>query len=338
MEKQNAKQYPKIYYARHMVAGNAAYDNEVVYLSADTIKAMMPSFVGKPLYVHHVDDVDLKNLQETSHGYVLETFYNDLDGWIWSKFLAVDDIAHQAIANNWSVSNAYLPLESGAGGTYLNVPYDREILKASFTHLAIVPNPRYEDACIMTPDEYKIYCESKKKQLAELQNSKTEKKEGTFMKFFKREKVEVSVVDANTLIEIQNSNGEIEEVSVQHMMDALKNAKKNEDEKANMKALINVDGEEMTVEELSNRYAKLNKKKNEADQDAEKENAEAEDDAEKENAEDEEKENAEDDAEKEKTNAKARNFEQLKNAHNTGGVRVVDLAINQIERGKAYYG
>ena len=133
-EIKNASQFPKVFYARHMQDGLAGYDTETILVDNDTTKEMMPSFSGKPLYVYHVDKEDhLDNLKEDSHGYVLENFLNPLDGWVWAKFLAVDDLAFKAINDGWGVSNAYKPLEWGAGGSHNGCDYDRKITAAEFT-------------------------------------------------------------------------------------------------------------------------------------------------------------------------------------------------------------
>ena len=337
-EIKNAGQYPKIFYARHMQDGLAGYASETILVDNDTVKAMMPTFAGKPLYVHHVSKEDHKeNLKEDSHGYVLETFISPLDNWVWSKFLAVDDLAFTAINNGWGVSNAYIPLEWGSGGSHNGCDYDRKITAGEFTHLALVPNPRYEESIVLGEEEYKKYCETKKAQLSELQNSKDQKK-GSVMKLFKREKKEVSVIDADTLIEIKNDDGTTSEVAIQEMIKELTNAKKNEadkdEEKVNMDMEVDVDGEKMTVAELSNRYSTMQTKKNAADED-EKENKEEDekDNADDKDAED-EKEN-EDDKKEEKKNS---HFEELQNAGN-GNTKPYKpyLKIDGLAVGKAKY-
>ncbi len=350
-EKQNARQMPKMFYARHMKDGICGYDEEVLLVDTDAIKKMMPSFVGKPLYVMHVDEVNMATLKEDAHGYVLDTFYNEMDGWVWSKFLAVDDIAFDAIAKNWAVSNAYVPTETAAGGTKHNCPYDREVINAEYTHLAIVPNPRYEDACIMTPEEFKAYQEGKQKNLNELQNSKDTKQKGKrIMKLFKRTKVETDQIDNDTLVEIQNDDGTTSEVSIADMVGAVTNEKKmNKD----YDMMVNVDGDEMSVKELMNRYKKMNKK-NRMDGDKEKMNKDYDDkekmnrdydDMERMNEEDDEKSNEDDKDEMDMMNKKKGkknskdHYGDLQAAHlkNSKGVPI-DTGLDQVNRGQARYG
>ncbi len=346
-ELKNASSYPAIYYAKHMETGLAGYENETILIDGDNLKNMIPSFVSKPVFVHHVDGVELATLKEDAHGYVIESFYNELDGWLWVKMLLTDDIAKQAVANGWSVSNAYLPTEWGAGGTHHNVPYDRKIVNGEFTHLAIVPNPRYEEAAILSPEEYKTYQESKRNRLAELQNSKPDKK-GSDMtdakplfSFFKKSKQEVkaSEIDNDTLVEIKNSKGESEEVTLGAMVAAVLNAKKNESieeavkeegEKVNLSATIRVGDEDMTVGDLMNAYCEMkNTMKNEADKKAAEE------------AEKEEKENEspEEDGEEELTNSKPDHFNELKNARSNfkPEVKTIELSVDQLARGKSRY-
>ena len=137
----NAKQFPKCFYAKHMETGLAGYETETILIDTDNLKTMIPTFVGKPVYVRH-QEVDLDTMKDKACGYVTDSFYNELDGWLWVKILITDDDGFLAIANGWSVSNAYVPTEWGAGGTHHNCPYDRKIIGGEFTHLAIVPDPR----------------------------------------------------------------------------------------------------------------------------------------------------------------------------------------------------
>ena len=337
-EVKNASQFPEIFYARHMESGLAEYDGEKILVSTDAIKNMMPSFKGKPLYVFHKTKADhLEDLKQEAHGYVLDTFYNEVDGWVWSKVLVIDDVAHEAIAKGWAVSNSYIPTEYGNGGTHHGCEYGQEIINGEYTHLAIVPNPRYEGACIMSETDYKIYCESKEAHLKELQNSTNSTKETGKMKFFKREKKEVTEIDAETLVEITNDDGTVSEVSVQDMITAeteRQNAKKNEaddKEKVNDDSEIDVNGETMTVGELKNRYAAGKK-----NADEEKDNTSDEDD--KKNADkDEEKDNEDDKDEKKNSNDKD-HFKELSNAHRVTGTPAKPyMKIDGLATGKAKY-
>ncbi len=345
-EKINARGFPKTYYARHMESGLCGYENEKILVDADAMKAMCPSFQGKPVYVGH-QKVNVDNIQAEADGYVTECFYNPLDGWLWAKMLVVSDKANDAIGRGWAVSNAYIPQEFSSGGQHHNVDFNRKIVNAMFTHLAIVPDPRYEGASIMTPEQYKSYCADKQAQLDELQNNKGKSKM-SFKRFFKKTEEEIKTVDGLTddaMVELQNGKS----VSLKTLIDdhvaaeaaeaaaALENAKtkKNSDkdkEKEDDEDFLNSDtevdvgGKKMKVGELANRYMNRQKKNSEDEEKAKKEK--------------EEKENAEDDKKKEEDEKKnAKHFDELKNARTKAAAPVVvDTSIDQVQRGKDLYG
>jgi hypothetical protein len=311
LEMRNEKEFPTMYYTRHIQAGVVKYKNEMVLVENDTLKKMMPNMIGIPVFVDH-QDVDLENLKAQSDGYVTESFYNEKDGWFWAKFIAVTDKAKEAIKNGWRVSNDYFVIDSKGGGSWHNVDYDREILDGEYSHLAIVDNPRYEEARIMTCDEFKKYNLDLENELKELKNSKeaTILKTGgsKIMKFFTKKKEEVNNIDE---ISVELSNGK--EMTVTEMVNAMEESKKeeekkNSDSKVDENTKVNVCGSDMTLKELKNKYEDMmNKKKNE-DEKAEKEKADKEA---------EEKKNADDAAakkkeEEEKKNSK--NFDEMKNA------------------------
>lgn len=349
-EIKNARDYPKVFYARHMESGLCGYENENILVDADAMKRMAPSFAGKPVYVQH-QDVNLDKIKHEADGYVADCFYNELDGWLWSKIIVVSDEGNDAVGKGWKVSNAYVPLEWGGAGSHHNVDFKRKIVNAGFTHLAIVPDPRYENAEIYTPDQYKSYCETKRIELDELRNSKGKNKMA--FKFFKNKKEEVQhdQVDDDTMVELQNGKS----ISVKDLNAALaaadadpaaaklaadikryeelqnkkskskKNAEGQEEEekveedgeeKINAEDECTYKGKSMKVGDLANRM-----KKNSETDDEKKER--------------EEKENAE--SEEEKKNA--RHFEELKNARNrTAEIIPVDLDVDQLARGQSRYG
>lgn len=360
-EKSNASQFPRIYYARHMQPGVAKYEDETILVDTDAIKNMLPSAIGKPVYIHH-QDVDLANLKEEAAGYITEAFYNELDGWGWFKILGIDDQLHKAVDRHWSVSNAYRPTRMGSGGTKNNCVYDREILGGEFTHLAIVPNPRYESACIMTPEKFKAYQDQKRHELDELKNSKAQKLKGKIMfKFFKNTREEVSELDGETLVDIAGETVALSEIINEVVEDRKakaaaakaaekKNAKtkkneKKEDEKENdedededmMNKSVDCGGEKMNVGDLVNAYKTLRDEKENAKSKTKKN----EDEEKREKKEDDEEEDEMENAKAKKADGK-KNFDDLKNARNrktsADMVNVIDTAAAQIQRGIQRYG
>lgn len=167
--------FPKRYFARHIKEGPVHYlenGKDKLYLVKDeALKKMNATFEGKPIYIRHVDEVNMDTLKEDANGYVVKSFYNEFDGAWWAEIIA-DDEAQGYIEKGWAVSNAYLPTELGSGGVYHDINYDKEVKNGVYEHLAIVNNPRYEEAVIMTPEEYKDYNECRKAELEKLKNSK----------------------------------------------------------------------------------------------------------------------------------------------------------------------
>jgi hypothetical protein len=342
----NARDFPAIYYCRHMEPGLCGYEKEKILVDADAMKNMNPTFAGKPVYVGH-QKVDVSKIQEEADGYVVESFYNELDGWSWAKFIVVSDKGKDAIARGWAVSNAYIPSEFASGGQSHAIDFERKIVNANYTHLAIVPDPRYEGAKIFTPEQYKAYCADKKAHLDEMKNSKGATK--MFKRFFKSEQKEVTNandIDDNTMVELTNGKS----VSIKEMIETVElanaKAKKNEkDDKEDKKEQLNADtevdvaGEKMPLSQLMNKYAnaqKENEKRNadeaEAKEKKEKENKE------KKNAEDKEKKDKEKEDD-EKANAKT--FEEMKNAKGKtsgSGFVQVDTQMDGMARGQSRYG
>lgn len=257
---ENAKDFPSFVYCRHMQPGLVGYANERVLVDADAIKRMLPSLNGRPIYLNH-QDVDLATMKQKAAGYVVDAFYNELDGWGWAKLMLTDDEAKEAVKSGWRVSNAYVPTDWAGKGLNNNVEYDRAILNGKFTHLALVRDPRYEQAQIFTPEAFNAYQSEKRQQLSTLRNSKTEptgKERKMGLNFFTRKKEAVTAVDADTVVEITNDKGEVSEMAIGDMVKALENAKPaapapaaeapKADELANSK--VKVGDKEMTVAEL----------------------------------------------------------------------------------------
>jgi len=245
----NAKEEPKIFYCKHIAPGVCAYADETILIGEEALKEMDKTFAGKPIYVNH-QPVNLENLQEEADGYVAESFYLPEDGCHWAKMIIVSDKGQEAVRKGWKVSNAYVPDEFGVGGEWHNIPYNREIMKGHYTHLALVDNPRYEEAEVMTPEQFKMYKEEKRAQLKELENTKGEGK--TMFKLFK--KAEVTNSDDLSKVMVELSDGSAVSIgemvnSVEEKLKAeeLKDACHNEDV---LEKVVKVNGEDMKVSDL----------------------------------------------------------------------------------------
>lgn len=144
----NSKDWAKVYRASNFIEkGVCEYANERVYLSKETLLRACQSMKGRPVIIDHTTGITPENMQQYAVGYVVEADCSlDNSAALDCRFVVFDDEGKAVIAEGYSVSCAYKPKAFGPGGTWHNVPYDREIIDLEFTHLALVQNPRYEDA------------------------------------------------------------------------------------------------------------------------------------------------------------------------------------------------
>lgn len=292
----NEKEENKVYYCKHIAPGVCAYQDETIFIGEDTLKKMDKSFSGKPIFVNH-QTVNPETEKEDAVGYVVESFYLPEDGTHWAKLLIIDDKGHDAIKQGWKVSNAYKPTGFGVGGEWHNVPYNREVTDAYYTHLALVDNPRYEEAEIMSAEDFKKYKEAKKSQLEQLQNSKVENSKQGEKKMFKLwTKKEVTNSDDISKVMVELSDGSA--VSIGEMVNSVEKDLKEKEDKKNechnedelMEKVVKVNGEDMKVSDLVAAFEKKDKKNEE---DEEEDKAKDEEKKEEEKADKKNKKNAE---------------------------------------------
>lgn len=144
MEIQNSKDWAKVYRACGFIEkGVCEYADERVYLSEETLIKSLHTIKGRPVIIDHMTGITPENMNEHAVGYVVDY---EVQGACDCKFVIFDDEGKKVITDGYSVSCAYKPKSFGPGGTWHNVPYDREITDLEYTHLALVQNPRYEDA------------------------------------------------------------------------------------------------------------------------------------------------------------------------------------------------
>lgn len=367
----NAKGAGTIFYGMHFYPGVAEYAEPDkapfrVFLNEDTIRAMDPSFAGKPVFVMHVDGVEsnVDELRKEADGWVVESFYNSSDGKHWCKFIVVSEKGERAIKNGMRLSNCYAPISYGQGGLWNGVTYEKEIKGGEYEHLAIVPNPRYEESVILTPEEFKKYNADKVLELTRFANEKEPK---SMLKLFKRTKVENAIDLAEMCVVLPKSGKE-------YTLDKLVNEM---DEHITNKGygmahpdhMVDMgDGTKMTVKDMMGKHTEMKDALACAKQNAEEETQEGEVEVDREDTEESDIANDDEDGEDEKKekekdedmkkknkkkndadtavaaaaaakakakekadrvrNAKAENFEELE----------LDLGMDQVARGKARYG
>lgn len=374
----NATVPPKVYYGLHFYPGVAEYreagsEPYRIFINEKTIRDMGPTFQGKPVYVHHVDEVDLKDIHNAD-GFVVESFYNEADGKHWCKFLVVSDKGHQAISNGWKLSNAYLPKNFAQGGLWNGVEYQKEVTAGEYEHLAIVNDPRYQESIILSPEQFAVYNLEQAEILKSLRNSKTGEK--PMLSIFKKQKVENAKDFSEMSVVLPKSKKEMTLEAVVNEMDSHYVAEIGKDPKAPAMANgdhhVKVGEEEMKVNDLVSKYqaacneiAELKKPKNDdgdlddsdmdtldnADDDEEaKKKAlelaehEEEEILEKKKADKDKKENEDDGEKKAKKEEKQAFFNSLKNAEKDALAAAAKknsmpkTDFNKLQRGQDRYG
>lgn len=241
--------------------------------------------------------------------------------------------------------------ETSGGGRWHGVEYHAQVMNGEYEHLAIVPNPRYTESIILTPEQFREYNEQKKSELVRLANSQKESKGEKKMKFSFWEKKTV-----------QNAEGQ--NVDYSKIMVTLPESKvdlsieeciQNADKLMNMHGyasgdhMVKVGDSEMSVNDLSKAYcdmvAKNSKDEEEKKKAAEAKNGEGEEmeNADEEEVENESEEEVENEAE-EKPEVKKNsvgNIQKLRNADKNAVVKnemTVSLSTDKVDRGKSLYG
>lgn len=251
----------EIFYGLHFYSGLAQYQEGKdeayrVYLTEDTLRFMDPTFAGRPVFVLHVDEIetDLNVLRGEADGWVIESFYNEADGKHWAKFVVVSSKGKDAIGKGYKLSNCYVPKSLGPGGTWNGIDYQNEITEAIYEHLAIVPNPRYEESVIMNPDEFKKYNADKLDELKKLSNSKEEERKSEMkFSFFKRSKVENTADFDSMSVLLPKSSVEVRLAKLINDADE-EEMKKDKPKIAEPHHLVDCNGKTMTINDLVTKY------------------------------------------------------------------------------------
>lgn len=133
--------------ARFLQAGLVKYDFGVCLLKKETIDKFINTFVECPVIIDHKDDIASSDIVGT----IKNIWFSAEDGWFWCDGVITDEKAIKLIEDGYNVSCQYRITdysENAEGKLHNANPYDKEILEGVFEHLAIVENPRYEDAFI----------------------------------------------------------------------------------------------------------------------------------------------------------------------------------------------
>lgn len=254
----NAKEnlWAKTYQCRFIEPGLVNYPEHemLVLVRKPALDKMAQSFVGKPVIneIHkEVSPDSYKNGE--ADGVVTRVWFNQTDGWYWCEFLAWDPTTQKNCESKaYSVSCAYTISETGDGGQHNSVAFDGEVLNGQYTHLAIVANPRYEDA----GNPIRIIYNSKGGSLMNWKFWKDKEK-----------KVELTNLSEDSVVEIDGK-----EVKLKDLVDLHNKAEAAKPIKLGMDTVIEVNGNILSIEGLINAF----KKAHNADDDEEKKKKEKE--------------------------------------------------------------
>ena len=131
---------PKKHFAIFLIPGLCSYEDkgDGVWLFQKTaIDHSVGSFIGKPVQIGHGEGNQVV-------GYVCDVKFDEYLGAYVADFFLLDEQAEGMVSSgDHFPSCGYTVEEQGEGGIYNQLEYSMEVLKANFTHLAIVDSPRY---------------------------------------------------------------------------------------------------------------------------------------------------------------------------------------------------
>ncbi len=169
----NEEQRP--FKARFLQAGLVKYDFGVCLLKKEIIDKFINTFIDCPVIIDHKDNLT----ENDTKGKIKNIWFSPEDGWYWCDGFLSDEAAN-LVEQGYNVSCQYRITEYANNFEHKlhnGNEYNKEILNGIFEHLAIVKNPRYEDAYIAVNA---IVIEDKKEE---------EKDKNSTDKFFTKERL-----------------------------------------------------------------------------------------------------------------------------------------------------
>jgi hypothetical protein len=289
-----------------MRRGLVSYPDETILVTQNSLDELAKTAYGIPVVIEHpgipIDGQSIKDIKVVGRVATFD-YEPEADLW-WAEFVVDDDEAVQLLKSGYGVSTAWYGNDYKSGGTYNNVPYDRELLTARYEHLAIVKNPRYE----MAKDPVFLNSKSsgtrqgKAEPSTILINSVGNPIGGIKMlaKIWRTVKEEVKANENEELVlELEHGQVPLSKVVEElKTMKAKEAAKKEEEAKPAARVLnaddeVEVDGRKMKVHELVSEYHAA--KKHSAEGEAKMQEAKDKDEAKEHEAKDEAKEHESED-------------------------------------------
>lgn len=140
----------RFFRARFLQPGLVKYSFGVCLLTKETIDKFVYKFVGCPVVIDHKDVTD-ESAKDMRVGVISKVDFDPFDAWYWCEGVIFDQEAIDLVNNGYNVSCQYEITQYATNDKeelHNGNPYDKEILDGAPEHLAIVKNPRYENAMI----------------------------------------------------------------------------------------------------------------------------------------------------------------------------------------------
>lgn len=140
----------RFFRARFLQPGLVKYSFGVCLLTKEVIDKFVYKFVGCPVVIDHKDVTD-ESAKDMRVGVISKVDFDPFDAWYWCEGVIFDQEAIDLVNNGYNVSCQYEITQYATNDKeelHNGNPYDKEILDGAPEHLAIVKNPRYENAMI----------------------------------------------------------------------------------------------------------------------------------------------------------------------------------------------
>ena len=140
----------KCFRAKFLQPGLVKYSFGVCLLNKEVIDRFVYQFEGCPVVIDH-KDVTTESAKDDRVGVISKVWFNECDSWYWCDGVIFDQEALDLIDKGFNVSCQYEITEyseNRENKLHNGNEYDKTILNGRPEHLAIVQNPRYENAMI----------------------------------------------------------------------------------------------------------------------------------------------------------------------------------------------
>lgn len=154
------EEFPKMVRIWHLEPGLVHYEylNDgrglTILVNRAFMDRMRPTLPGKPIINERHKDLSPEQIraifkQGQADGVIFSAGNDPMDGWDYADVIVWDEATVENIRAGFSASCQYEVTEWLPGGTYHNIPYEREAVAGAYEHIAIVRKGRYEGVRIL---------------------------------------------------------------------------------------------------------------------------------------------------------------------------------------------